>query len=258
MLSKESMDTIAAMIGVEADVLANAFSDEQEVKLDLPKGRFLTAEAEETLLDNHGKRKYDEGKSKASKDAFEGKSREDFLTGFKEEILEEAKIEPNKKLTEKDNALKALQDKYQLDIAEKEREIDLFKNNLKSIETNSKVEGLIPELRDGFTKSDARLLFNSSHEIKEDGVYKSGQLLVDDLQSPIDLKTAINNFITEKNWQKTEAKGHGGKKTGSSAATPKNYEEYQEQLKSKGIKEGSHEAKQILSGIREANPEFVI
>ncbi len=258
MLSKESMDAIAVMIGVEADVLANAFSDEQEVKLDLPKGRFLTPEAEETLLDNHGKRKYDEGKSKASKDAFNGKSKDDFLAEFKTEVLEEAKLEPNKKLAEKDNALKALQEKYQTDIAARDNEIESFKSNLKKIETNSKVEGLLPELREGFTKSDARLLFNSSHEIKEDGIYRNGQLLVDDLQSPIDLATAVGNFITEKNWQKLEAKGHGGKQTSTSAATPKNYDEYQQMLKSKGIKEGSQEARQILDGIKKANPEFVI
>ena len=59
MLSKEQMDSIAVMTGIKADVLAKAISDEQEVKLELPEGRFLTKDKEELLLDNHGKKKYD-------------------------------------------------------------------------------------------------------------------------------------------------------------------------------------------------------
>ena len=240
MLSKEQMDSIAVMTGIKADVLAQAISDEKEVKLELPKGRFLTEDNEATLLDNHGKKKYDEGISKASRDAFDGKTKEDFLTGFKTSILEEANIEPNQKLTEKEEAFRTLQEKYQTDIKLKDNEID----------------SVFPELKDGISKLDARILFNATHETKEDGVYKDGKLLVNDIQSPLGLEEAAQLFIKEKGWRKEAPKGHGGKKPSEGGTSPKSYNDFQKYCESKGINEGSLEAKEYLSTLRAKNPQF--
>lgn len=256
MLPKEQLDAIAGMIGITADEFAQAYSDEKEVKLDLPEGRFLTKEKEETLLDNHGKKKYDEGKSKASKDAFDGKTKEDFLSEYKSSILEEAKIEPNKKLSEKEEQFKALQDKYQNDILAKENELQAFQSKMRQIENNNKIEGILPELREDISKTDARTLFNATHEVKEDGIYRAGKLLTDDIQNPLGLEQAVANFIKEKNWAKIEAKGHGGKPTVTSTGKPKSYAEFQKYCQTKGWSEASQEARQYLSEVRKDNPDF--
>ena len=256
MLSKEQMDSIAVMTGIKADVLAQAISDEKEVKLELPKGRFLTEDNEATLLDNHGKKKYDEGISKASRDAFDGKTKEDFLTGFKTSILEEANIEPNQKLTEKEEAFRTLQEKYQTDIKLKDNEISEFQSKFNRMENDLKIDSVFPELKDGISKLDARILFNATHETKEDGVYKDGKLLVNDIQSPLGLEEAAQLFIKEKGWRKEAPKGHGGKKPSEGGTSPKSYNDFQKYCESKGINEGSLEAKEYLSTLRAKNPQF--
>jgi len=256
MLSQEQQDFINATLGVTADELAQAISDEQEVKLELPQGRFLTKEQEETLLDNHGKQRYDSGKAKATKEAFDGKSKDDFLNDYKASVLEEAKLEPNKKVEELQGSLKALQDKYENDIKEKEGLLSEKESSLKKIETTSKIGSALPELIDGITKDVAITMFNATHEEKEDGIYRNGQLLKNDLQTPLNLEEAVESFVTERNWKKQEVKGHGGKKPGANGAKPKTYQEFQEYCKSKNISEGSLEAKQYLRTLKEKDPEF--
>lgn len=256
MLPKEQQDFINATLGVTADELAKAISDEQEVKLELPQGRFLTKEQEETLLDNHGKQRYDSGKSKALKEAFDGKSKEDFLSDYKASVLEEAKIEPAKKVEELENSIKTLQQKYNTDISEKDRLLSEKESSLKRIEITSKISNSLPDLVDAITSDVAVIMFNKEHEIKEDGIYRNGQLLKNDLQAPLNLEQAVDSFVTEKNWKKQEHKGHGGKKPSAGGSTPKTYEEFQEYCKSKNMSEGSYEAKQYLKSLREKNPEF--
>lgn len=124
MLPQEQNDFINATFGVTADELAQAISDEQEVKLELPEGRFLTTENEAKLLDNHGKKKYDEGKSKTLKDVFDGKTKDDFLNDFKANVLAEANLEPNQKLREKEEILNDLRTKLQ----NKDNEIERILN----------------------------------------------------------------------------------------------------------------------------------
>ena len=256
MLSQKTLDALAVNSGIAADVLATAISDEQEQDLELPEGRFLKSDDEAQLLDNHGKQRYDAGRSKALKDAFEGKSKDDFLNEFRASVLEEAEVEPNKKVEDLQKSLTDLQTKYQDDIEAKDLIISEKDSRLKRVETTSQIQAFLPDLIEGIDNNTAITMFNSTHEIKEDGIYRNGQLLKNDLQSPLELKDAVESFISERKWKKGKIQGHGDKKPGNNGAVPKTYAEFQQYCESKGISEGSSEAKEYLKTIKAKNPEF--
>lgn len=257
MLSKEQQDFINATLGVTADELAKAISDEQEVKMEFPQGRFLTKEQEETLLDNHGKQRYDAGKSKALKDAYDGKTKDEFLNEYKTSILEDAKIEPNKKLSEKEQALKALQDKYESDRKEWESKYGNLENQLNGIKTTSEIAKYLPnELPKGLTREDATMIVTNSLEFKDGQVYKNGEILRDDLQNPITMDKAIASFVEERGWNVQTPKGRGPQKPNYNGSDPKNYEEFVQLCESKGISPGSVEGKSLLKTFADKNPEF--
>lgn len=258
MLPKEQMDAIAGMIGIKADVFAQAFSDEQEVKLELPEGRFLTTDQEETLKDNVSKKKYDEGRAKERKDAFEGKSKEEFLNDYKKTIIEEAKIEPKKQVEALQQSLEDLQKKYTQDIEAKESIIKEKEISLSKLNRSSKLQGLIPNYKEGMNFADAKTIFEATHEVKEDGVYRNGELLKNDLQSPISLEDAFKGFVNERGWSQETPRGNGGGSTLTySGGEPKNYEEFEKYCESQGIKMGSQVANEKMQEFATKNPEFL-
>lgn len=256
MLPKEQQDFINATLGITADELAKAISDEQEVKLELPKGRFLTPEQEESVKDAHGKLRYDAGISKATKDAFNGKTKDEFLNEFKLNILEEAKLEPNQKLTEKEKAIELLQNSL------KEKETEIEKIQREAAEKQRRAEALssLPVLREdlGIAPNEALNIIMSGVEQKEDTLYKNGTPLVDDYQKPIALTDFLTQEVNTRGWVKAKPQGHGGNTGKPTTATPKNYDEYLKVLESKKIKEGSLEANNYLREIRASNPDFEI
>ena len=263
MLAQKTMDALAVMSGIKADVLAQAISDEQEQELELPEGRFLTKENESKLLDNHGKRKYDEGKSKGSKDALEaiktdleleGETISDVFGNYKSKVIKEAKVEPNQKLTEKENAIKALQESLRT----KETEIESIKSEAQRTKRQANALSNMPQLRDdlGLNKSEALNIILSSVEQKEDGIYKDGKLLTDQYQEAIKLNDFLKSETESRGWVKTKIQGHGSKKPGSTGAMPKTYSEYQKYCESKGWNEGSLEAKQYLKEVQAKDSSF--
>jgi len=263
MLSQETMDSIAVMTGIKADVLAQAISDEQEQELELPKGRFLTDENESKLLDNHGKRKYDEGKTKGSKELIEtvkttfelqGDSIDDLLGNFKTNILKDANKEPNEKLT----ALEQANENLRTSLKGKEDEILTIQTEAEKTRRNAKALSSIPALREdlGLNKSEALNLIMASLEIKEDGVYKDGKLLANEYQEAISFEDAIKAEVERRGWVTKKIQGHGSKKGEPTSATPKSYSDFQKYCESKGWKEGSYEAKQYLGSVKSKNPDF--
>lgn len=252
------MDSFAGLLGITADVLAKAISDEQEVEVEIPEGEFLTKEAKETILDNHGKRKYDEGVSKATKDAFDGKSKDDFLKEKIDVALEEAKVEPNKKVQELTNSLETLRGQ----LTEKDDAFSELQNKMKTKETRLKAQSFIPDLPEttGLSKEEATSLFFMGVEIKEDGIYKNGTLLKDNREAPLTLEQSVKSFVTEKGWDKAPSGrggGAGNPPNGGNSGLPKTMEEYESAIKEKGFHPGSEEAKSLLAEAAKEAPEIL-
>lgn len=250
------MSSLAAMLGTTADELAAIISDEQEKDLAIPEGKFITEEQRAEMLDNHGKRKYDEGKAKAIKDAFDGKDRDSFLNEFKTSILEEANKKPNEKVQELETTIASLQKKYQ----DKEAEINGLKSSMESEKRMLQIQSSIPEIPEsvGISKQEATALYLTGREFKEDGIYLNGKRLTDDIERSIDLQTDVKNWYESKGWGKKPS-GRGGGTGGAQGGTPgvpKTMEEYNALLEAKGIEVGSMEANAILAQAAKANPDF--
>lgn len=254
MLSQETLDTVAVITGIKADELAQAISDEQEVKLELPKGKFLTPENEAKLLDNHGKRKYDEGKSKTLKEIFDGKDKDTFLNEFKTSILKDAKLEPNEKLTQAEKTINALKE----NLTAKEEEVLRIKNESENTKKRAQALSTLPTLREdlGIKKTEALDIILSSIEQKEDGIYKNGQLVVNEHHEAVSLNDFLSQEVNSRGWVKKQIQGHGGKEGKQTGAAPKSYSDFQKICESKGWNEGSHEAKQYLKSVMVKNPDF--
>lgn len=260
MLSQKTKDAIAAMYGITADELATNISDEQEVELELPEGRFLTSEQEATLLDNHGKNRYDAGVSKATKDAFDGKSKDDFLADYAKEkvteALEEAKVKPNEKIAE----LNASLEKLRNDLTEKDTAYETLQNSVQGERKMLEAQSYIPELPEslGLKKAEAAKLLLNGVEIKEDGVYKNGELVKDNMEKAQSLEDFIKESVDQRGWAKVPTGRGGGSGgaggTGGSTSTPKTMEEYEKVLKDKGYHPGSEEAQALLKEAAKETP----
>lgn len=254
MLSKEQLDFINVTLGVSADELAKAISDEQEIKLELPKGRFLTPEQEQSVLDAHGKKKYDEGLTKATKEAFDGKSKDDFLSEIKTAIIEEVKLEPNVKLTEKEKAIELLQNS----LKDKEQEIEKIRNESTAKQRRTEALANLPTLRSdlGIKNDEALNLILSNVDLREDGIYKNGEPIVDQYQKPVAIADFLNQEVGARGWVEAKPKGHGGKEGKPAGSEPKTYDDYKKHCEAKGWREGSLEAKEYLGALKAKNPEF--
>lgn len=184
---------------------------------------------------------------------FEGKEPEDFISNFKSKVLEEAKVEPNKKIEELNASLESLRGQ----LSEKENAFSEFKNSTEKEKIKLKAFSLMPEPKNGLSKEEAITLFFSSHEVKEDGVYRNGEKLKDNLEKAISFEDSVLSFIDSKGWSKEDPSGRGGgaKGEGGDSELPTNTEEYEEYVKSKGWNLGSQEANAVLNEMAKAQNE---
>ena len=185
---------------------------------------------------------------------FEGKKPEDFLKALKEKTLKEAKLEPEKKVSE----LEASLEKLRNDLLDKESKYRDLESSIEKKETMFKVESMIPDLPEtlGLSKQEARDLFFMQHEIKEDGIYRNGQKLKDNMEGALDLSKAVQTYVSEKGWDKKPSGRGGGAAGGAAPSVPTNMTEYETYIKEKGFHPGSQEARAVLAKAVEANPDF--
>lgn len=187
---------------------------------------------------------------------FEGKDAKDFVEAFKSKILEDSKVEPNKKIEEMETSLSKLQNQIQ----EKEKAYTDLQSSLNQKETRYKVQSLIPDLPEniGLNKEEAATLLFSNYDFKEDGVYKNGELLKDNLEKPVSFEDAVNGFVTDRGWNAEPPSGRGGGARGKGGNTfsISSHDEFEQHIKEKGLHPGSREAQAILSKAIEENPDF--
>lgn len=184
---------------------------------------------------------------------FEGKKPEDFISNFKSKVLSEAKVEPNKKIEELESSLGKLRSQLE----EKDSAFSELQTNIEQDKVKFKAQSLIPELSNGLTRDEATSLFFMKHEIKEDGVYKDGQKLKDNLENPLSLEDSVKSFVQEKGWDSRQPSGRGGGARGEGETTsiPTNDEEFESYIKEKGWSVGSQEANAVLVEMAKAQAE---
>ncbi len=265
MLSEKTIESMAGMLKLNVEELTKGISSEDEVNIDMPSLKVFTTKDYDTLLDNHGKIRYDAGKLAGNEMSLKNLSEEigidtvknakHFVETFKVKILEEAKVEPNNKIQELETSISNLQGV----ITEKDNAMNTLSNRVKTNEQKFTVRSLIPTLPEniGINTEEATTLFFTGLEIKDDGVYKNGVLQKDHLENPITLEQSVKDFVSSKGWDKKNPVGRGGGNQGGGTPNPKTYEDFLETIGGKGWAEGSAEANALLQDIAKENPEIL-
>lgn len=217
MLSKETLQEIAKRAGVEVEALKTAISSVNEEKLELTPVHIYTDEELTTLKDNMGKEGYNRGKVAGVEMEFkeirdelgievEGKDFRKLISKYSEKVLADAKMEPNKKITDLTNDLTKLQETLRQTEEEKKREISDLKSKFDKMEVESLVKSKI-------TDEDTYLIYRGKYDIRktETGFeivdLKTNEVLKDKMQTPVKVEEHLNSFIESR---KGNPAGRGG------------------------------------------------
>lgn len=256
----KNIDIIEKTLGLETGTLSTALKDEKEVEITLPELIVRTKEDQEKYEKNLRDSEYKNGKKAGEemllKEArerfelqFEGKTLDNFAEAFKTKIIEESKIEPNKKIDELKadnqllkNNLKDWETKYQTlseTITKEKTEAEISSEILSAIPDNV----ILP-------KKDIEILFKTNYSVLiEDGkkvIKKDGEVLKDTKTAdPMDLKTVVNDFITERQFaKKVEGRGDGDD---NGKDKPGSYDVFVKEMKEKGYSERSADFQKEMS-----------
>ena len=270
-MNKKVIEQLAGTLKLDVKELTQAIETEGEVDFKLPEGiRVLSSEELETIKDNHGKTRYDAGKTAGSEMLLKDLSEkvgfetsvtdpDKFVSNYKANILKEAQVKPNEKVAELESSLETLRNK----LNQKDSEFESLQNTVKIEKTRLEAQSYIPELPEtlGLKKSEAANLLLNGIEFKEDGIYKDGNLLKDNMEKPISLEDYVNSSISERGWGKipTGRGGGSGASGGGSGSSgkPKTFEEYEAVIKEKGLHPGSADAQAILADAAKEHPEIL-
>jgi len=269
-MNKKVIESLAKVLKLDVKELTKAIETEEEVDFSLPEeSRYLSKEELDTIKDNHGKTRYDAGKTAGSemllkdlseKVGFEEtvKDGETFIKNLKSNILAEAKLEPNKKIQELETSIENLQTK----VSDKEKAYETLESSIKTERKVLEAQSYIPELPEtlGLKKSEAVNLLLNGIEIKEDGIYKDGSMLKDNMEKPVGLEAYIKESITQRGWASEAPSGRGGGSGGGKGggnSLPKTFKEYEEVIKEKGFHPGSEQAQSLLRDAAKETPEIL-
>jgi len=215
MLKKETLTKIAALLKLKEPDLEAAIKDEKEVDLTIePTLASYTDTEVQQLKDIEYKNGKTKGVEIAVKDAkekagldFTGKTIDGLIEAVSKKALNDAKIEPNQKVTELEGKLKSVQANY----TDLENKMKVKDQEVEGIKINSELAQHIPA---GATLAPAKiigLMKMDGYDFKlEEGktiVYKDGQPVTDKLSNPMLPKDVVNTYVTE---QKLVPAGEGG------------------------------------------------
>jgi len=271
MLSEEALKRLSNLAKIDAKELQDAITASEEKTIEIPEVKTYTDEEFETLTTNLGKEKYTEGRTageemrmKNLKELagidFEGyKDPQKFVDTLKQSILNEAKVEPNKKIEENSKTIEELQGIVKSKESEYGNQITELQNKLQNQQLDSILMQKIPDIQ-GLKPDQALKLFKSEHEIySEDGnfyVKRNGETLKDELKSPKKVDSVLSEYITENGWLKKPDGRGADDKSGDKGLTIKDSDSFFNYLKENKIPVGSKDAADTLAKIKEEDPEF--
>ena len=205
-LKKEALAAIAKLTKLKVEDLESAIKDEKEVDLAIDEKLTVFTDDEVTTLKNNeyknGKEKGVEMAVKETKEKlgleFQGKTIDGLVTAAQTKAVEDAKVSPDKKVTELTEKLKTVQETaadLQKKLAEKESEVAGVKLNGELYKNVPAGTSLEPDEVIGIMKL-------KGYDFKiEDGklvAVKDGKVLQDKVANALPVKQVIEEFVTEK------------------------------------------------------------
>lgn len=234
-LKKETLQRIAVLTKVKVEDLEAAIKDDKEVDVAIDEKLTVMSETEVTTLKTN---EYNSGKSKGVEMAvketkekleldFQGKTIDGLIEAHKKKVLDEAKINPEKKVTDLEQKVLTLQKT----ITEQEKTIAEKETEVTGVKINGELMKHIPSFGEegpALGSDDVIAMMNrNGYEFKlENGKvvpYKDGKQLQDKLSNPREAKEVVSDFLKQKKFitdDKTPAgRGSGDKRPASKAGT---------------------------------------
>lgn len=222
MLQKELNSFLTDTLGVDLEKLKEGLTSEDEVAVEFKPLSIMSDEDLDGVKTKVKKDGYEEGKIagvemsiKESKEKFglefDGKSMANFADALKTKVIADAKIEPNKKITDLNHSLENLQKQYKTDIELKDGEIGRFQKTIDEYKINGDIARYLPDGLKGINTNQFSLLsrneFGFSYEEGTFVVSKDGTILRDKLEKPLPVKDVLTTYAKKNGWVKTEGRG---------------------------------------------------
>lgn len=257
----ENLNELAKFVKGGAEVLQKAIESEDNVSLEFIEGSFVSDSELTTLKESVFKEAKKEGEKVgydyAMKDIkkdfnleIEGKDRKIILDAVQNKIISDAKIEPNKKVSELSTSLENLQKQYEIDLGSKSNEIETLSNKLRDYKVNGDLTKHMPEGLNGISTNDFMTLAKTtaSFEYENDQlvVKKNGTVLRDKMEKPVSPKDYLTEFATEKKWISSEGRG-GSDSTGGNSSAFKNMNEVYKHMEENNINPTSPAGEKLIA-----------
>lgn len=272
-MNQKVIDALAKVVNVSPSDLAVAIENEEaDLKISITK-TFTDNEweqYEENLAKEQEKKYFDAkevGERQAIRDMKEeigldylGKGREDFISNFRNKVLEDAEKNPDERVKTLTADLEALRTSSQQEIDGLKSQIDEKTNAYKSLSINQELSSHIPDKLNGVSKKDAMTILKSEYSFDrdEDGneiVKKGNEVIKNKSRVPIGWSDVIKDSLVERNWYATpDGRGQGKKPPKSSGF--KTMAEIEEHLESESINPKSQEARAIIIQAGKDNPDL--
>lgn len=254
-LSKETITKLASLVGVSFDDFKAKIESEEEQSLDVP--RLYTEEEKDTF----GSNRFNEGKQAMKeiqvKDlrekypvSYSGKDLDKYMESYKQAVLEEAEVNPDKKVEELQKEMENLRNKYQDDMATKEDEIKKLQGSNYRLSTTQRLVSLLKD-DTVIPKDDIVTLYLTKHELErgEDGtlIKKDGKVLKDELQNPIKLEEHFVSWVDDNKY--VGKVGMGGDDKGNGSGEVKEFEkmsDFEAYCQENDIEMNSDEAQKLF------------
>lgn len=256
----ENLNELAKFVKGGAEVLQKAIESEEKMSLEFIEGSFVSDDELTTLKESvakDAKKVYEKvGYDYAMKDIktdlgleIEGKDRKAILEAARKKIMDDAKIEPNKKVDELSISLKNLQTQYEKDLGLKTQENDNLRNNLKDYRINGDLNKHIPEGLNGIDVNDFMTLAKTTANFDYDDngnlvVRKGDTILKDKMENPINPKDYLTEFANSKKWLQSD--GRGASDEGGTSSTFKNINEVYKHMEENKINPMSEAGKKLI------------
>lgn len=277
MLKKDVIASLAKISGVKSEELEKAMSGEEEkdIEIKLPHQTFTEDEwnqYEEKIDEEKGER-YESGKTagremmikeekKAEGLEFEGKDFNAFKEYFKEKILKEAKIEPEKQVEELKTDLQKVREELETTQGKLQDEKSKYDSDLESYKVENEVNKILPfdKLSESINADDVPVIIknrfdfgfhNKKFVIKD----KDGEIIKGKTREPVDPKEYVFDFLKERNYISTNGRGDGDGNRNQPLKMTK-FSEFEAWCTDKGINVSGAEAQAKLNEITKENNEF--
>lgn len=261
----KNIDQLAKFVKGGADVLQKALESKEEISIELNEGSFVSNEELETLKTTvraEGKKEgHSIGYDFAVKDFkaefgldIEGKDRKVIASEIQKKIINDAKIEPNKRIGELEGSLSKLQKQYETDIAAKDNEVKQYQSKVKDIKINSDLAMSMPEGLNIIKPDQFALLARSNYEFDYDEggqlvAKKGGNVLKDKLEKPLPVKEILTEFATTNNWLNVSGRG-GGNQGGGNSSDFKSINDVYRHMESNKIDPTSPEGQKLVDSFK--------